>query len=346
MSQPPVNPDQPPDQPSYGEQPPYPPAPAYPPPSQWQAPEPYPGQPVSGGPPAAPSSGPPGSPMSPTAPLPPVPSAPPYQQQYPGQAPPSYQPYQGGQPYQPGQAAPPTGYPPAQPYQPGQPYPGQPYGGTAYPGGAPAPAKSSNRTLIIVFVVIGALLVLCCVGVVGLFAYRASQVTASDSSNDDPGFVMPSFNPPGPGGGGTGPTASGANANQPLGKVITFSDTGGTWTVSVTTRTWSDANCGPSAGFFPPPHGKLLIVDVVFEVTKGKASINPFYFDYIDSAGKRGDYSILSGCDEPSFQADNDLPAGTKRTGKIAFDITIGQTGVIQYENLFGDDAASWKITP
>ena len=58
------------------------------------------------------------------------------------------------------------------------------------------------------------------------------------------------------------------------------------------------------------------------------------------------DYAILSGCDEPALKSDSDLPAGTKRTGKIVFDVTVGQTGVIQYENLFGNDAASWKISP
>jgi hypothetical protein len=266
--------------------------------------------------------------------MPPVPSAPPYQQ-YPGQP----YPPQPGQPY-------PTQQFPAQPYPgepyPGQPYPGQPYPGQPYPGPVGPPAKSSNRTLVIVLVVVGALLLLCCVGVIGLFAVRAYQSDAAASNN--PGVSAPTRGLPGDDETVAAPT--GANANLPLGKAATFTDSDGTWTVAVTARTWSDKNCGSAAGFFPDPDGKLLIVDVAFEVTKGTASINPFFFDYLDSAGKRGDYAILSGCDEPPLEADNDLPAGTKRTGKIVFDVTVGQTGVIQYENLFGDDAASWKITP
>jgi hypothetical protein len=250
--------------------------------------------------------------------MPPVPSAPPYQQ-YPGQ------------PY-------PTQQYPAQPY-PGHQYPSQPY-----PGPAVAPAKSSNKTLIIVLVVVGALLVLCCAGVIGLFALRAYQVDAAAAR--EPGITFPTDAPGVPGGDETVATPTGANANLALGKAVMFSDDDGTWTVAVTARAWSEKNCGSAAGFFPDPDGTLLIVDVAFEVTKGTASINPFFFDYIDSSGKRGDYAILSGCDEPPLESDNDLPAGTRRTGKVVFDVTVGQTGVIQYENLFGDDSASWKITP
>jgi hypothetical protein len=191
-----------------------------------------------------------------------------------------------------------------------------------------------------VLVVVAALLLLCCAGGVAFFVFRANQLSTSDDSGalpDNqpiPGFEQPSRAP------------SGQFANLALGKPATFTDSDGTWTVTVTARAWSDKNCGEAAGFFPPPDGKLLIVDIAFEVTKGTASINPFSFDYYDSDRKAGDYAILSGCDEPQLDADNDLPAGTKRTGKIVFDVTGKQTGVIQYEPLFGDGRATWTITP
>ncbi len=118
----------------------------------------------------------------------------PNQPPYPGQQP------SPGQPYPPAGQQPNPGQPyPGQPYPPAgqQPSPGQPgYGAPGYPGGgypapgypapgypapgypAAAPPKKSRRTL---FVVLGIVLVVCCLGGVGagIFGYHAlKSVTA------------------------------------------------------------------------------------------------------------------------------------------------------------------------
>ena len=268
---------------------------------------------------------------------------------------------QPSDPYQPPAAPsypsenPPTApLPPVPPYQPGQAtpmYPGAPvYPTSALPPPAYAnPAPTSNKkTLIILFSVIGGVvLLLCCLVGGGALLYRAvsaDTVTGPRANpTNQPSIVEPTRSAPRTTAATTAP--AGRTTNLALGQAATFSDSDGRWTVAITSREWRDTNCDDSS-FFPDPDGRLLVVDVVFEVLAGEASINPLYFDYKDSAGRSGDFSFFSGCDEPDLESDNNLPAGTRRTGKLVFDVTGGQTGTVEYSMPISDVQGSWKITP
>jgi Domain of unknown function (DUF4352) len=311
MSYPPVSPGEPPasDQPPYAPQPPYSdplaaPPPAYPPPqppTTYSPPEP----PTTYSPPEPPTTIQPTQPPSYSPPPPPYvpgPSQPPYPPGYPSSAPPYGQP--------------PTSYPPG--------------------AGVAPPPKKSNKTLFIVLGIVGALLLLCCVGGVGFVVYRANEVR--DTIETGPGPGEP-FNPGEPSQRGQ----NGANFNLAVGKTATITDEDGSFTLTLTSAKWNTANCD-SNSFFPPPDGKILVLDVTFEVKSGVASINPLFFDFRDSAGRTADISFFSGCDEPNLDSGNNLRAGTKRSGKFAFDVIGGQTGTLEYQNSF-EPAASWKIT-
>jgi hypothetical protein len=236
--------------------------------------------------------------------------------------------------YQPPSAPPPPAPPAYQPYQaaPTQGY--QPYQQTPA-----APAKSSNRTLFIVLGVVGGLLALCCIGGVAVFALYPAMLSSTSSGSDDPVVnqeppIVDQPNNPGQPGGNS--------VDMPVGTSVDVTSGGDAYTIAITSATWRDDNCEENE-FLPQPEGKLLVLDVTWEVTKGTASINPFFFEYVDSDGVTGDYSIFDGCD-PALDAGNDLPAGSKRTGKVVFEVKGKTTGTVSYGDFTGAKA-SWTIT-
>ena len=254
----------------------------------------------------------------------------PYQPPQPPSAPPPEPPTTV---YQPGSAPPP---PPYQPYQasPTQGYP-------QYQQPPAAPAKSSNRTLFIVLGIVGGLLALCCIGGVAVVVLYPTMLYSVTSGPTDPVVdteppIVDLPNDPGDPGGGNLP-------NVPVGTSVDVTSGDDAFTIAVTSATWRDTNCEENE-FLPQPEGKLLVIDVTWEVTKGTASINPFFFEYIDSDGVTGDFSIFDGC-EPALDSGNDFPAGTKRAGKVVFEVKGKTTGTVVYSDGFSGAVASWTIT-
>ncbi|MFJ6199778.1 DUF4352 domain-containing protein [Micromonospora sp. NPDC092111] len=295
-------------------------------------------------------------PADPTAPLPPVSGAPqpPYPDPYAPPSPyapqPPYPPT-SGQPYpsyEPGAAQPPVsgaGYPPVS----GAGYPPAPGGPGApgYPLGPPQPAApSSNRkTWVIIGVVVAVALLLCCGGVIaavvagGKKANEAAQEIERSLPTPDttvapalPGD-KPSSSP--------SSTAGDETFNMKPGDTLVISDDDGT--IEITVRGFSTSTKGCRSFAPPPDKGMYLIADVTATVTKGKASINPFYFQWVadDGTTVNGLAGALSGCGGDMLDSGSNIRAGSKRSGAVVFDVA-DKKGVVEYQHKF-EAAGSWK---
>ncbi|MEH0841716.1 hypothetical protein V6U81_04880 [Micromonospora sp. CPCC 205711] len=290
-------------------------------------------------------------PADPTAPLPPVSGAPqsPYapQNPYAPQPPVSGapQPPVSGTPYPPvsGTPYPPVsggGYP-APPSGPWPPAPGAP--GAPLPPGYPAAApKSKKKVWVIVGIVVAALVLLCCGGVV------AAAVVGGKKAADKAEEIERSLPTPGttvapalPGGKPTAAATDGETFNMEPGATLVLEDDEGTIEITVRRFTTSTKGC---RSFAPAPDkGLYLIADVTATVTKGKASINPFYFRWIaeDGTTVSGLGGLLSGCGGDPLSSGNGIPAGSKRSGAVVFDVA-DRNGVVEYQHNF-ESAGSWK---
>ncbi|MCT2280554.1 hypothetical protein M3G91_23345 [Micromonospora chalcea] len=304
---------------------PYPPQPGpgeqYPPPAPTQAFPPAP--PTSGAPYPPPGSEyqPPGAAYQPPgAPYPPPGSE--YQQ--PGgayQPPGAYPPPGGGQPY------PPTGAP----YQPGAPF--------------GPPAKKSNKNVWITIGIVAALLLLLCCGG-GIFAVYSGVNKAQEAvdSLPTPSVTYGVPDEQTPTGGPTGTPQPGntddKTFNMPAGDKLIINDADGTIEITVGNFRTRDAACNE---IMPgPKKGMFLIADVTAEITKGTGSINPFYFSWRaeDGTEENGIGGAFSGCGK-LMTSGNNLPAGSKRSGQLIFDVK-DQNGVVEYKHRFRT-AGSWK---
>ncbi|MCM0678285.1 DUF4352 domain-containing protein [Micromonospora phytophila] len=291
----------------------------------WAAPQPpvsgAPQPPVSGAPgepwaaPQPPSSGAPGQPWA--APQPPVSGAP-------GEpwAPPQQQ--VSGTPY---------------PQVSGTPYAGMP-GGPGYPLGAPQPVPSPNKkkTILIVAIVAAVLALLCCVG--GIAAIVAGANKAADEV--DKALPTPRVTVGVPGAPATSSPAEndGETFNMKPGDTLVLSDDDGTVEITVTKFTTATKGC---KSYSPKPSkGVYLIANVSATVTKGKGSINPFYFEWVAADGTtvNGLASALSGCGD-TLSSGNNLRVGSKRSGTVVFDVA-DKNGALEYQHKF-ETAGSWK---
>ncbi|MEU3452022.1 DUF4352 domain-containing protein [Micromonospora sp. NPDC006766] len=272
----------------------------------------------------------------PTAPMPPVPGDP-YAPQPPvsGAPQPPYPPVLG-EPQPPYPPQPPAGggpYPP-----PGGPYPPAP----GQPFGVP-PAKKSNKTVwIIVGIAAAVLLLLCCGG--GIFAVYNGFKKVQDTveSLPTPGITADPFDetPTGAPKSTPKPGPTGETFNMRPGETLVITDDQGTIEITVSKFHTKDKAC---QAYLPEPkNGIYLIADVTAEVTKGKASINPFYFSWIDADGneENGLGGALSGCGKLLGSGIN-LAAGSKRTGQLVFDVK-DTNGNLEYEHQL-ETAGSWK---
>ncbi|WDZ86713.1 DUF4352 domain-containing protein [Micromonospora cathayae] len=359
----------------------YPPGGSYPPTTPYPAYQPEPSTPVppyptSGAPESAypPVSGAPGyPPPSSGAPGYPPPSSgapgyPPPGSGAPGYPPPSsgapgYPPVSGAPGYPPPVSGAP-GYPPAS-GAPGYPPPlggalppGPAYGpGPGYPPGPPyAPAKSSGgggKALLVVGIIAAALVLLCCAGL------AVVALTGDEIPDQDPGYGLPtsgSSNAPliaptdAAPGLASSPTAAapeptrtrndGETFDMKVGDTLVITDSDGTLEVTINRFTTSNKGC---RSFAPDPdEGMYLIADVTARVTKGTASINPFYFEWVadDGTTTNGLIGALSGCGNPLDSGVN-LRTGSKRSGTVVFDVA-DKKGVVEYQHNF-EAAGSWK---
>ncbi|MGK5518551.1 hypothetical protein ACSNN9_04265 [Micromonospora sp. URMC 107] len=305
----------------------------------------FPGE-QGGYPPQPPTSGAPQATGDPWAPLPPVPP-----QQSAGDPWAAPQPPVSGAPQPPVSGAP--GEPWAAPHQPtsGTPYPpvsgtpgyppgpqGYPPAGPGYPLGAPHPVAAppkKNKTVLIVVAVVAVLALLCCVG--GIVALVAgANKAANDLEKALPAPGTPTLQPDGP-----SPSAKdGENFNLKPGATLVVADDEGTIEITVTRFTTETKGCRAYAP--DPDKGMYLIAHVTATVTKGKSSINPFYFEWVAANGTtaNGLASALSGCGD-TLGSGNNLREGSKRAGTVVFNVA-DKNGALEYRHRF-ETAGSWK---
>ncbi|WP_242623979.1 DUF4352 domain-containing protein [Micromonospora kangleipakensis] len=262
-----------------------------------------------------------GAPYPPTTPQPPVSGTP-----YP---PPSMS--GGGYP-------PPVsggGYSPSGPYPPA---PGQPFG-------APPPAapRSRKKVWLTIGIAAAVLLLLCCGG--GIFAIYAGakKVEKATESLPTPAVTNAPVDEPSSGAADPTPDAdrtTGETFNMEPGDTLVIDDEDGTIQLTVDNFRTSAKACKT---YMPgPEEGMYVIADVTAEVTKGTGSFNPFFFRWVGADGTEasGMGGALSGCGK-LLPSGNDLPAGSKRTGQLIFDVK-DKNGTVEYEHRL-KTAGSWK---
>ncbi|WBB77582.1 DUF4352 domain-containing protein [Micromonospora sp. WMMD882] len=317
-------------------------APGYPPPVSGAPGYPPPVSGAPGYPP--PVSGAPGYP-------PPVSGAPGYPPPVSGA--PGYPPPVSGAPGYPPPVSGAPGYPPPVSGAPGYPPPG---GGPVYQPGVPpyAPQKSSGggRTvLLVVGIVVAAMMLLCCAGVVvaalssdddaDLGTGRGVGGPPTPATSNAPLIAPPEAAP----GSGITPTPrpsdrDGETFGMKAGDTLVITDNEGTLEVTINKFTTSNKGC---RSFAPDPdEGMYLIADVTARVTKGTASVNPFYFEWVadDGTTTNGLIGALSGCGSP-LDSGVSLRTGSKRSGTVVFDVA-DKKGVVEYQHNF-EAAGSWK---
>ncbi|MBM0238144.1 DUF4352 domain-containing protein [Micromonospora sp. ATA32] len=292
--------------------------------------------PVSGGsyPPATGEPYPPAS----TAQFPPVPGAP-----YPFGQPGAAYPPVSGAPYPPGAGYPP---PPGGPYPPGA---GMPVGpgypaGPGYPVGPPPPVKGNSTKkilIIIVGVVVAVLALLCCGG--GIVALVAGANKAEEVARSLPTPAVTAGVPDDSTSPSSTPTSAkpdGETFDMKTGDTLVLTDDDGTIEITVTKFRTSTKGCKSYAP--APDEGMYLIADVTAEVTTGKGSVNPFFFNWVADDGTKtnGIGGAFSGCGN-LLPSGNGMGVGSKRSGTVVFDVP-DKNGTLQYEHQF-ETAGSWK---
>ncbi|WP_089156534.1 hypothetical protein [Micromonospora sp. NBS 11-29] len=316
--------------------------------------EPYPPVPSDPYAPADPYASAPGDPYAPISGTPYPPPGGAYSPPGGGYPPP------GGAYPPPGGAYPPPGgaYPPPGYSQPAYPQPGKYAPAEAYPGSGPypppapfgpPPRNSSRNVWLTVGLVVALLLVLCCGG--GIFAVYSGTKKAQreigtlptpgitfGGPTDSPTYGTPTDGPststPQPG------TTDDETFNMPAGDKLIINDDEGTIEITVGNFQTKKTACRE---FMPDPkNGMYLVADVTAEITKGTGSINPFYFSWKGTDGTResGIAGAFSGCGK-LMTSGNNLPAGSKRSGQLIFDVK-DTNGVVEYQHRLRT-AGSWK---
>ncbi|MEU8072536.1 hypothetical protein AB0B20_22545 [Micromonospora sp. NPDC049151] len=193
------------------------------------------------------------------------------------------------------------------------------------------------------------LVLLCCGG--GLFAIysgaKNDREAAAPPPTPDITYGQPTASPPTGGTPTDAPTGTpqpgttgGVASNMPAGARLTVNDAEGSIAITVGNFRTRDAAC--SEVMPGPKNGMFLIADVTAEITKGTGSINPFYFTWVaaDGTEENGVAGAFSGCGK-LMPAGVNLPAGSKRSGQLIFDVK-DRDGVVEYKHRFRT-AGSWK---
>lgn len=313
-------------QPPYGPQDPYQP-------SQEPPTTPLPQPPPEMGsypPPTAPLPPLPADPSGypPTAPQPPVSGAP-----YPPQPPVSGSPY----PAQPGAYPPPGSFPPPAP---GPAYPPPAPAAPGYPPSPVQPAKSNKKPIIIIAVIAAVLVLLCCVG--GAVALIRGVNEAADQAERELSEPLVTTAPIPPRATPSSPSNQndGETFNMKAGDTLVITDDEGTLEITVTRFRTTEKAC---TAYSPKPRkGLYLTAEITATVTKGRMSVNPFYFQWVASDGTttNGLAGALSGCGDLLDSGVN-LREGSKRAGTVTFDVA-DTNGALEYRHNF-ETAGSWK---
>ena len=91
-----------------------------------------------------------------------------------------------------------------------------------------------------------------------------------------------------------------------------------------------------------PDEGMYVIADVTLTVTKGTASTNPLFFQWVAADGTKANAigGAFSGCGKP-MPGRRRPDRRHQRTGSVVFDVP-DTSGVLEYQDQF-QTAGSWK---
>lgn len=220
-----------------------------------------------------------------------------------------------------------------------QPYPGVPYHGGPPPAAAPSGPRRSWLGLALGGLVV--VLVLCCGGGAALmYVFRGEFAVAEEPAGDAPPSADP-LRPTRPSPSAPTPSATPATQNLKPGQTLVVVDEDGD-ELQVTVRA-PRTNKGCSE-FAKPRSGGYLVLDVTVRVSRGTGDISPFAFNFLspDSTTTEVAGGRVTECGKDLDNARN-LPAGTKRTGQLVFDVKPAR-GQVVFKGAGNEIAGTWKI--
>ncbi|MFI6233523.1 hypothetical protein ACIBD9_08185 [Micromonospora sp. NPDC050784] len=201
-------------------------------------------------------------------------------------------------------------------------------GGPGYPIIAPPPVQTdrAKKSVVLVAVSAAVLTLLTCAG--GIVAVVIGTNRASTTVSE--ARATPSTPPP---------VNDDTRDLSPGDTLVVNGDAG---TVEITVTRFSSATKPCKSHGLKPGEGVYVIADVTVAVTKGTASTNPLYFQWVAADGTKTTAigGAFSGCGKP-MPAIDDLTAGTRRTGSVVFDVH-DTSGALEYQDQF-QTAGSWK---
>ncbi|MFG3638778.1 hypothetical protein ACGF3C_00725 [Micromonospora sp. NPDC047762] len=200
-------------------------------------------------------------------------------------------------------------------------------GGSGYPIIAPPPALTdrAKKSVVVVAVTAAVLTLLTCAGgiVAVVIGTKGTSTTVSEAQATPP----------------TPPTNADTRGMSPGDTLVVNREAG---TVEITVTKFSSATKPCKSHGLKPGEGLYVIADVTVAVTKGTASTNPLYFQWVAADGTKTTAigGAFSGCGKP-MPAVDDLTAGTRSTGSVVFDVH-DTSGALEYHDQF-QTAGSWK---
>ncbi|MEU8152055.1 DUF4352 domain-containing protein [Micromonospora sp. NPDC048986] len=201
-------------------------------------------------------------------------------------------------------------------------------GGSGYPIIAPPPAQTdrAKKSVVVVAVTAAVLTLLTCAGgiVAVVIGTKGTSSTVGEAQATPP----------------TPSTANGDTREMSPGDTLVVNREAGT--VEITVTKFSSATKPCKSHGLKPGEGMYVIADVTVAVTKGTASTNPLYFQWVAADGTKTTAigGAFSGCGKP-MPAVDDLTAGTRSTGSVVFDVH-DTSGALEYQDQF-QTAGSWK---
>lgn len=133
---------------------------------------------------------------------------------------------------------------------------------------------------------------------------------------------------------GTAAAKPAPTQNAPtIGQPFTVKQSNGTAKVTIVKATY-----GPKLGGDfdqTAKNGGYLILDVLWETTKGTSTANPMYFAVKTADGVAGSMALGA----PTPLASGDVPVGDKSRGSVAFDIGKGPYTIIVTDELLQEQA-------